>query len=52
MASCNLACALAMAGDLPAAASALREAAGLNADLSANAARDPDLTPLRDAGPT
>jgi hypothetical protein len=43
MASYNLACASARAGRTDEAAAALRDAIRLNADLKANAARDPDL---------
>jgi hypothetical protein len=50
MASYNLACALAGAGLIEAAADALATALELNADLLANAARDADLAPLRDSG--
>ena len=49
MASYNLACAQSRAGELTAAASALRDAVALNPDVKANAARDPDLAPLRNA---
>lgn len=50
MASYNLACAYAAAGRLDAAAAAAEAAVALNADLRANAARDPDLAAIRDAG--
>jgi hypothetical protein len=50
MASYNLACAYTAAGRLDTAAAALETAMALNADLRANAARDPDLAPVRDSG--
>jgi hypothetical protein len=50
MASYNLACASARAGQQDQAAAALREAIGLNPDVKANASRDPDLASLRDNG--
>jgi hypothetical protein len=50
MASYNLACAYAAAGRLDAAAAAVEAAVALNADLRANAARDPDLAAVRDSG--
>jgi len=50
MASYNLACAYAAAGQLGAAAAAVQAAVALNADLRANAARDPDLAAVRDSG--
>lgn len=48
MASYNLACASSRAGELTQAAAALGEALMLNPELRVNAARDPDLAPLRD----
>ncbi len=48
MASYNLGCARAAAGLLPEAAEAVAEAIELNPDVRANAARDPDLAPVRD----
>jgi len=48
MASYSLACALAGAGLFPEAAAAVAEAIELNPDVRANAARDPDLAPVRD----
>ncbi len=48
MASYNLACARAGAGLLAEAAEAVAEAIELNPDVRANAARDPDLAPVRD----
>ncbi len=48
MASYNLACARAGAGLLAEAAAAVAEAIELNPDVRANAARDPDLAPVRD----
>lgn len=50
MASYNLACAYAAAGRIDAAAAALEAAVALDADLRANASRDPDLTAVRDSG--
>jgi hypothetical protein len=50
MASYSLACAYAAAGQIGAAAAAVDAAAALNADLRANAARDPDLAAVRDSG--
>ncbi len=50
MASYNLACAYSAAGRLDAAAAAAEVAVALNAGLRANAARDPDLAPVRDSG--
>jgi len=50
MASYNLACARAGAGQLDDAATAVAEAIALNPDVAANAARDPDLASLRDSG--
>jgi hypothetical protein len=50
MAGYNVACAQAQAGKLSAAAGTLAEAIGLNADLRANAATDPDLEVLRNGG--
>jgi tetratricopeptide (TPR) repeat protein len=47
MAWYNLACFLSRAGRHDEAASALTEAIALNPDVRANAARDPDLAPLR-----
>jgi hypothetical protein len=52
MASYNLACVHARAGELVAAAAALADAVRLNPDLRDHAARDTDLTPLRDNGGT
>ena len=49
MASYNLACAYTAAGRLDAAAAAVETAVALNADLRANAARDPDLAAIRDS---
>jgi len=49
MASYNLACALARAGRLDQAATALREAVTLNPDVRANARRDRDLAAFRDS---
>jgi hypothetical protein len=46
MATYNLACAHAVAGNLTEAAAALAEAVALNSDLKSNALRDPDLSPL------
>jgi hypothetical protein len=50
MASYNLACAYTAAGRLDSAAATVEAAVALNADLRANAARDPDLAPVRDSG--
>jgi hypothetical protein len=50
MASYNLACAQAGAGQPEAAVDTLTEAVTLNPDVRANAARDPDLAGLRDSG--
>jgi hypothetical protein len=50
MASYNLACAYAAADQIGAAATAVEAAVTLNADLRANAARDPDLAAVRDGG--
>jgi len=50
MASYNLACAQARAGQLDASADAIAEAIARNPDVRANAARDPDLAELRDTG--
>lgn len=50
MARYNLACALAGAGELDAAATVVAAAIALNTGLRANAARDPDLAALRDTG--
>ncbi len=50
MASYNLACARARAGQLDEAAAAVGEAVALNPDIRANAGRDPDLAVLRDTG--
>ena len=50
MASYNLACAQAGAGQLDEAAAAVGEAVALNPDLRANAGRDPGLAVLRDTG--
>lgn len=50
MASYNLACARAGAGQLDEAAAAVGEAVALNPDIRANAGRDPDLAVLRDTG--
>jgi len=50
MASYNLACAYAAADQIGAAAAAVEAAVALNADLRANAARDPDLAAVRDSG--
>lgn len=50
MASYNLACAHAAAGQISAAAAAVEAAVALNADLRGNAARDPDLAAVRDSG--
>jgi hypothetical protein len=50
MARYNLACAQAGAGQLDAALAAVTAAVALNPDLRANAARDRDLTALRDSG--
>jgi hypothetical protein len=50
MASYNLACVQARAGQPDAALTALAEAVALNPDVRANAARDPDLASLRDSG--
>jgi len=50
MASYSLACARAAAGQTAAAAAAVQAAVALNADLRANAARDPDLAVVRDSG--
>ncbi len=50
MASYNLACVYAGAGLLDPSAAAVTAAVALNADLRANAARDPDLAPVRDGG--
>jgi len=50
MAGYNLACAYAADGRLDAAAAAVEAAVALNADLRANAARDPDLAAVRDSG--
>lgn len=50
MASYNLACAFAAAGQIGAATAAVDAAVALNADLRANAARDPDLAAVRDSG--
>jgi hypothetical protein len=50
MASYNLACAYTAAGRLNEAAAAVEAAVALNADLRVNAARDPDLAPVRDGG--
>jgi hypothetical protein len=47
MAAYNLACAQAKTARLDQAAATLAEAINLNPDLRANAARDPDLQPLR-----
>ncbi len=47
MAAYNLACALARTGQVTAGAGTLAEAISLNPDLAANAARDPDLAPVR-----
>jgi hypothetical protein len=52
MACYNLACARARAGLLDEAVAALTEAVALNPDLRANAARDADLSVLRDSGRT
>jgi tetratricopeptide (TPR) repeat protein len=49
MASYNLACALARAGQLDEAAAALAEAITLNPDVRANALRDKDLAGIRKA---
>jgi tetratricopeptide (TPR) repeat protein len=50
MASYNLACARARAGQLEQATAALHDAIALNPDVRANASRDPDLAALRDSG--
>jgi hypothetical protein len=50
MASYNLACACARAGQLEQATAALHDAIALNPDVRANAGRDPDLAALRDSG--
>jgi hypothetical protein len=50
MASYNLACARAGAGQLDEAAAAVGQAVALNPDIRANAGRDPDLAVLRDTG--
>jgi hypothetical protein len=50
MASYNLACAYVAADRIDAAAVAVDAAVALNTDLRANAARDPDLAPVRDSG--
>jgi hypothetical protein len=50
MASFNLACARTGAGLLDEAAAAVAEAIALNPDVAGNAARDPDLAPLRSSG--
>jgi hypothetical protein len=50
MAGYNLACAQAGAGQPDEAVAILTEAIMLNPDVRANAARDPDLTGLRDSG--
>ena len=50
MASYNLGCARAGAGLLDDAAAAVAEACALNPDVRENAARDPDLAPVRDSG--
>jgi hypothetical protein len=50
MASYNLACAYASTGALEQAAEVLAESIRRNPDLSANAARDPDLALLRSSG--
>ena len=50
MAVYNLACAQARAGQPGEAATTLAEAIALNAALRANAARDADLSSLRDQG--
>jgi hypothetical protein len=50
MARYNLACAQARAGELSDASTALADAVALNTDLRSNAARDRDLTALRDSG--
>ncbi|HZR48995.1 MAG TPA: hypothetical protein VFB06_05705 [Streptosporangiaceae bacterium] len=47
MAAYNLACALARAGFVERARATLSDAISLNADLTANAGRDPDLTAVR-----
>jgi hypothetical protein len=47
MASYNLACAYTAAGRLDTAVAAVEAAVALNADLRANAARDPELAPVR-----
>jgi tetratricopeptide (TPR) repeat protein len=50
MASYNLACAQARAGQADEALAALTEAIARNPDVRANSARDPDLATLRDRG--
>ncbi len=50
MASYNLACARAGAGQLDEAAAAVAEAVALNPDVRANAGRDRDLAAVRDSG--
>jgi hypothetical protein len=50
MASYNLACAQAGASLLDEAAATVAEAVALNPDVRANAARDPDLAPVRERG--
>jgi hypothetical protein len=50
MAAYSLACAQAVAGSTEDAARTLAEAIALNADVRANADRDPDLEPLRGSG--
>jgi hypothetical protein len=50
MAAYSLSCAQAQAGASSQALQTLAEAMSLNPDLRANAARDPDLAPLRDIG--
>jgi hypothetical protein len=50
MAAYSLSCAQAQAGASGQALQTLAEAMSLNPDLRANAARDPDLAPLRDIG--
>ena len=51
MASYNLACARAGAGQLDEAAAALADAITLNPDVRANALRDEDLAGVRKAAP-
>jgi hypothetical protein len=50
MAAYRLSCAQAQAGASGQALQTLAGAMSLNPDLRANAARDPDLAPLRDMG--